>query len=77
MHFGCISGRVLRCSALFFSGDLAALVYIDENRLLKRLDSGDLVLGLRQLIESKASSGESLSCLDFISLSPGLIRSGT
>jgi hypothetical protein len=41
MHFGCISGRVLRCSALFFSGDLATLVYIDENRLLKRLDSGD------------------------------------
>jgi hypothetical protein len=41
MHFGCISGGVLRCSALFFSGDLAALVYIDENRLLKRLDSGD------------------------------------
>ncbi len=39
MHFGCISGRVLRFSALFFSGDLAALVY-DENRLLKRLDSG-------------------------------------
>jgi hypothetical protein len=23
------------------NGDLAALVYIDENRLLKRLDSGD------------------------------------
>jgi hypothetical protein len=41
MHFGCISGGVLRFSALFFSGDLAALVYIDENRLLKRLDSGD------------------------------------
>jgi hypothetical protein len=41
MHFGCISGRVLRFSALFFSGDLAALVYIDENQLLKRLDSGD------------------------------------
>jgi hypothetical protein len=41
MHFGGISGRVLRCSALFFSGDLAALVYIDENRLLKRLNSGD------------------------------------
>ena len=41
MHFGCISGRVLRCSALFFSGAIAALVYIDENRLLKRLDSGD------------------------------------
>jgi hypothetical protein len=31
----------LRFSALFFSGDLAALVYIDENLLLKRLDSGD------------------------------------
>jgi len=29
---------------------IAALVYIDENRLLKRLDSGDFVLGLRQLI---------------------------
>jgi hypothetical protein len=41
MHFGCISGRVLRCSALFFSGAIAALVYIDENLLLKRLDSGD------------------------------------
>jgi len=41
MHFGCISGRVLRFSALFFSGDLAALVYIDENRLLKKLDWGD------------------------------------
>jgi hypothetical protein len=41
MHFGCISGRVLKFSALSFSGDLAALVYIDENRLLKRLDSGD------------------------------------
>jgi hypothetical protein len=41
MHFGCISGRVLRFSALFFSGAIAALVYIDENRLLKRLDSGD------------------------------------
>ncbi len=41
IHFGCISGRVLRFSALFFSGDLAALVYIDKNRLLKRLDSGD------------------------------------
>jgi hypothetical protein len=41
MHFGCISGPVLKFSALFFSGDLAALVYIDENRLLKRLNSGD------------------------------------
>jgi hypothetical protein len=41
MHFGCISGGVLRFSALFFSGAIAALVYIDENRLLKRLDSGD------------------------------------
>jgi len=41
MHFGCISGRVLKFSALFFSGAIAALVYIDENRLLKRLDSGD------------------------------------
>jgi hypothetical protein len=41
MHFGCISGRVLRLSALFFSGAIAPLVYIDENRLLKRLDSGD------------------------------------
>jgi hypothetical protein len=26
---------------LFFSGAIAALVYIDENRLLKRLNSGD------------------------------------
>ena len=41
MHFGCISGGVLRFSALFFSGAIAPLVYIDENLLLKRLDSGD------------------------------------
>jgi len=37
MHFGFISGGVLRCSALFFSGAIAAR-YIS---MLKRLDSGD------------------------------------
>jgi len=41
MHFGCISGGVLSFSALFFSGAIVALVYIDENQLLKKLDSGD------------------------------------
>jgi hypothetical protein len=53
MHFGCISGRVLRFSALFFSGDLAALVYIDENRLLKTLDSGDFGISFKAAYPSQ------------------------
>jgi hypothetical protein len=55
------------------NGAIAALVYIDENRLLKRLDSGDFGIRFKAAYPlEKASSGESLSCLDFISLSPGL-----
>ena len=41
MHFGCISGRAFEIVGPLLTGAIAALVYIDENRLLKRLDSGD------------------------------------
>jgi hypothetical protein len=41
MHFGCISGRAFEIVGPLLTGPIAVLVYIDENRLLKRLDSGD------------------------------------
>jgi hypothetical protein len=47
IQFGCISGRVLKFSVLFFSGAIAALVHIDENRLLKRLYFGDSGIRLK------------------------------
>jgi len=53
MHFGCISGGVLKFSALSFSGAIAALVYIDENRLLKRLDSGDSSISFKAAYPSQ------------------------